>query len=476
MRAAWNNSKDFFLTECLFHTTLRKQRFTLLWTILSSFTFSFVFANNNNNNNDNNNKHDQQYYPLRDWQRCEIFLAPSKTGWGVYAARPFQEGEIVAIEPGMVPLTDKTHKHSVLDDYTYGIPIIREGVDNHASLAIFGMGMFFNHHPTPNIFYTGFGRPPVNNHDDTHPDDDDDDSCYAVGFIAIRDIEMGEELFSSYGLDDGGIGWFQQRGIEMQAPEESRISDESDGDNMLDFSQTFCSKIQSGPGLPTWKHRIPNGPLHWMGQNSQRLALFDAGIGDARAKVPIQSGERIEISTALVVSRDLFGGSALGAMLYRWNDLTIEHQQALTVLRANGKLLLQYQGFDTDWKRTDGFESLEDVALLPVAGFIGMVLRLGNKTDGPSAGGANNNNCRLILHSEGDYLNVGTNNYNVGVTIELIATQNISVGEVLKLNLPPGGTVEEQLALKKNFELTGMPYSADLFLETAVPNHKNDEL
>jgi hypothetical protein len=48
--------------------------------------------------------------------------------------------------------------------------------------------------------------------------------------------------------------------------------------------------------------------------------------------------------------------------------------------------------------------------------------------------------------------------------LELVATADIAVGEVLKLNLPQGGSAAELALLKDELELTGQPCHSDLFL------------
>jgi hypothetical protein len=57
-------------------------------------------------------------------------------------------------------------------------------------------------------------------------------------------------------------------------------------------------------------------------------------------------------------------------------------------------------------------------------------------------------NCRLVIQSEGSQ-------GSVGVTLELIATEDIAVGEVLMLNLPPARSRIELQFLKRELQLTG---------------------
>jgi hypothetical protein len=365
------------------------------------------------------------------WQACETILAPSSMGWGVYAAKSFKQGEILDVAPLFVPIKggSKEIKNSVLDNYSYGY-IRNPGNSDRYHAVIFGMTMFYNHHPEPNVRYTTFDGVGAA---DIHKT--------AVVFIARRDIVAGEQLFTSYGVHDEGRQWFADRGVEMQAPADKAL---------LDLKPEFCSKIYAGVGLPSWKKLATRSDA----SDLARLAPFDAGFGDAKAKVAIVRGERIEISTGLLLSRKLVKGSILGGLVISWkDDLKEEHKQHLRTLRHSGQLKVQYQGHDTSWKSIDHFDSFEDLAILPGAGNIALVRRVGD---------AEASNCQLVL---------GAQHYgSVGVTLELVATADIAVGEVLKLDLPPGGSAAELALLKDELELTGQPYHSEIFLK------KNEEL
>jgi hypothetical protein len=358
-------------------------------------------------------------------------------GWGVYAGKPFKEGEIVALAPLFVMMIAPNNEieNSVLDDYTYGH--IRNS-DYHRAV-LFGNAMFYNHHPEPNVMYTIItGGGGVSG-----------DTQEAAGYVARRDIVAGEQLFTSYGHDDEGRQWFAERGMEMQAPadKDSKIA-------LADlelFQAEFCSKIYAGVGLPSWKQLAPSDPTASEAlMDAARLAPFDAGFGNAKAKFAITSGKRIEISTGLLLSRKLVKGSTLGGLIISWeDDLKEEHKQSLRILRHSGQVIVQYQGHDTSWRRIDRFDSFEDLAILPAAGNIALVRRVGDSEA---------SNCRLVLHWQ------GTQHGSVGVTLELVATADIAVGEVLKLNLPQGGSAAELALLKDELELTGQPCHSDLFL------------
>ncbi len=72
----------------------------------------------------------------------------------------------------------------------------------------------------------------------------------------------------------------------------------------------FCSKIYAGVGLPSWKQLAPSDPAASEAlMDVARLAPFDAGFVDANAKVAIATGKRIEMSTALLLSRILVQAS-----------------------------------------------------------------------------------------------------------------------------------------------------------------------
>ena len=51
-------------------------------------------------------------------ENCDVYLAPSEIGgWGVYAGRSFEEGEVVEIAPRFLALKSELLHQSVLDDY-----------------------------------------------------------------------------------------------------------------------------------------------------------------------------------------------------------------------------------------------------------------------------------------------------------------------------------------------------------------------
>lgn len=396
--------------------------------------------------------------PLEPWQSCQIFMAPSVEGmgWGVFAGRTFQEGEIVEMAPGIIPVDHDSPASvdSALWDYAYGYyrlimpsKLHQRPTIHHMQAVMLGMGMIYNHHPTsPNLEYTTFGREPA---------PDVPWAANSIGFRALRDIQIGEELFSSYSTKgDGGIEWFHLRNITLLSPPPRRIPIE----DLHQWKADFCSKVTAGIGRPTWQKRIfPMLPPHvpfWI--DPQWLAPRDAEIGTAFAKIAVSVGQVLEWGSAMVLSqRHHLKGSPLAAIAMRWQDLAPDQQLALQDLRQRGQWMLQYNQWYSDnaWNRTDGLESWDDIALLPFGGTVGLIAR-----------GKENSNCRLVIPTES--VDIQTN--SVVVPLQVVATRDIRSGETLRLDFPSIRMTNELDLLKKELDLMGRIPSIDSFyyLET----------
>lgn len=373
---------------------------------------------------------------LAAWQSCATFMAPTGDSWAVYAARDFKMDEIVELTPFFIPLFKHETQHSVLDHYVFAFH--RDGTV--FNVVLLGNGAFYNHHPEPNLKYIQVIKP-----------GDNDDVPHMVGFRATRDIAAGEQLYISYG---DSTEWFEKRGLDGKTQTDHAI----DVALMPMYKQKYCSAAYAGVGLPTWKDKIlpileatkdqfntALPPLSWM--DLTRLAPFDAGLSDARALVDIQKGGEIESSLGLVVSRNRVRGTPLGPIAMYWENLKIDHHQHLINLRDDAKLIMQYQGTDTNWESVDRFVGYSEITILPISGSIGMVRRVGE----------NDYNCKLMIHSNKDHKT------NVGVTLELIATRDIPAGEVLRLNIAPSEFREEYEMLHKEMEASGQPHHPSIF-------------
>lgn len=420
-----------------------------------------------------------------NWQQCSVFIAPSASSsetnnnnnvtnlnWGVYANRDFVKGEIVDVSPLTVPIPDRsdTIELSILNDYVYGYWRVQpqqtqtqtqQPMIEKLYSVLFGPDMVYNHHPVaPNVEFTTFGREPAS------------DIPYAInpqGFVAKRKISRGEELFTSYnGKEDGGSQWFHRRGLVMTVPQPSTPSSSSSFDL---FSKQYCSKIYSGLGLPSWNRLLPILPKHYDLPFHADLKWFapdfDGGLWEAKTKMNVRIGDRLEVSTALVLSVERTKRSALMPLVFAWNDLHDDHRAVVINLHKKKELRLQYQGPDTDWKPINNLTTTttgrddsniyDDIGLFAVAGNIGMVQRLSTHASGDA-------NCRLIIHDNDSSIH-SLLKHPMGVTIELVATEDMVSGTNLIVDVIESSvaTYLEYKLLYRELKRTGQPYNTQVF-------------
>jgi len=390
---------------------------------------------------------DRKADDLELYQTCHVFMAPSTSGmgWGAFAGRDFGKGEIVEMAPGIIPLEEdsRAYLYSALFDYTYGyfrldLTGTRPSI-HYMQAVMLGFGMIYNHHPvSPNLEFTTFGREPA---------PDVPNTANSIGFIAVRDIAAGEELFSVYGQEDGGKDWFARRKIPMKSPGKGpQLLSPS---NVKEAKAQYCSKIFAGIGRNTWTQRIlpilpPNIPFFI---DPAYIPPFpDAEIGSAIAKISVKVGERIEWGTGMMMSqKQHLQGTPLAPVAWTWQSLAPDHQQALQTLHKRGKLRVQANQWNSayTWDRENGFQGWEDVAILPIGGSLGLVHRSATSKF---------SNCRLRIPLDADF---EAEDDSVVVALELIATKDIPVGETLHLDLIPSDMPREEAMLTKELQLMG---------------------
>ncbi|CAB9512186.1 unknown protein [Seminavis robusta] len=370
---------------------------------------------------------------------CDIYLAPSDIGgWGVYAGRDFEGGEVVEIAPRYVPLKTTEFLHNnALNDFHYGFTFQRDPEETSFGAAIFGMSMFYNHGvgAQQNVFYTNFGFEP-NKHMPW--------GSMMLGFVASHDIRRGEELLSSYGETEQ---WFTYRDLEMAQRDEQVIPSL---EKLAKMEQQQCAKSIAGIGHSTWIDRIVaaediyeiNFPYI---EKEEMLPLQDHPT--AVAKEFVQDGSLIEQAPALVVPMATFKGSPLEPMIIAWTDLDPSLQEVVHDLRAKG--VYRMKGIDTETGRLapDVLEFFEDSAILPAAGHIGLVRKVGPNGD---------SNCHLGIESAArdiENADIGSS----GIILKLYATRDIQPGEELLLNLPDSSSWKTKMDLSQHLGLTGQP-------------------
>jgi hypothetical protein len=100
--------------------------------------------------------------------------------------------------------------------------------------------------------------------------------------------------------------------------------------------------------------------------------------------------------------------------------------------------------------------SIEKIAIFPFAGRLGLVRRVRQEESGVSTtgAGADDSNCRLEVDVDVQVAGRGDVRY-VSIVLTLVATKDIAVGEVLKMDLKSGGTMYEKELLKSKVRETG---------------------
>lgn len=374
------------------------------------------------------------------WKHCDTFIAPSSiegAGWGVYAGRSFKENEVVEISPLFLTTEHvlPVIKNSALDDFVYGYPRYTDHEERNLASVIFGNAKMYNHNATPNVRLTNLGFEP------TH---DNPDSVRVLAWLATRDIETGEEMFNSYGYEDGGKEWFEQRRLEQRTSSQSVKT----GHVFEQDSAKYCAKTYAGIGLPSWydiEDSHHDDPMPFT-MDTQRLHEDDNAV--AISKEDVTSGTILEMAPALVVSKHHIENTLLAPLSIFWVDLNTEQQNIMKELYAKKEWIVQYQGPDTAWARINRFLRFQDVAIFPVAGNIGLVEKVNE-----------NSNCKLEISSSSSFLASGKveDIEGAGILLTLIATSDIKAGESLRLDVPFSANDWELTLMFNEMRHTGQP-------------------
>ena len=105
----------------------------------------------------------------------DLIVKTGRRGRGVFAGRAFAEGDVVESCPSIL-IPEEEIEGGVLLDYVF---------DSHRPgkvLLLLGLGSLYNHSSQPNLYHRTAGR-------------------LTIEFVALRDIERGEELTHNYGAD-----------------------------------------------------------------------------------------------------------------------------------------------------------------------------------------------------------------------------------------------------------------------------------
>ena len=138
-------------------------------------------------------------------EECSLYLGPTVipgAGRGVIVGQSMVNLSLIEFDPSLtIPRTNEV-KNWPLFNYVYGAN------EENESLVVFGVSMMFNHFHTPNIarwWATSPVTPSYVQKNEAHS------TLTDVFHEAKRDIQVGEELVTDYGVDS----WFEQRGIVL---------------------------------------------------------------------------------------------------------------------------------------------------------------------------------------------------------------------------------------------------------------------
>jgi uncharacterized protein len=417
---------------------------------------------------------------LKSWQENWLYLAPSKhgTGWGVFAAKSFDKGDIIEVAPLFLRFAEEEPlmKESILDNYHYEY-WKWDGYGHVAHTVLsFGYTLFYNHGEEQNIKYFKWGDDPTLHNPEF---------VAAVGYYAKRDIAVGEELLCTY----GGSSWFEQRELYMVDPTvtnnnhndttniRTTTSLPNDNDNERwgeentnpnengaaqqqqqlwvedeEWRELYTSKIYSGFGKTNFKALLQSlfddkskRKYDMKSYYKTRVAPFEAGYRNSRAKVTIdREGTLLEIAPALIVAKEIVCNTLLEPIALFWNDLDPSSLDEEGSYFAESLRIL-YKNNATQWlPRYKKLRRDEATALLPLGGSLALLDR--TTSDNP-----NDYNCRL----EG-IMPDRSNEH--AFTIRIVSTKSIEMGERLVLKM---GGISSSIKTRQNLwvELveTGQP-------------------
>jgi hypothetical protein len=223
---------------------------------------------------------------LEAWQQTYLYLAPTSNGkgWGVFAAKPFQKGDVVEVAPMWVGFEthDAVLGETIFEDY-HSERWEWDGTDHQSKAAyMLGPSHMFNSgtEEKQNVQLEQFG----------------DVDSVAFGLSAIRDIAVGEELLGNYGSE-----WFTKRGMYPVLVDDTEIdtTTKATTPSLIDdeWRDLYTSKIYAGCGRQNCPALTTTERFDMDSFIESRLSPLESGFRNARAKVQIdQAGTLLEIA------------------------------------------------------------------------------------------------------------------------------------------------------------------------------------
>jgi hypothetical protein len=172
------------------------------------------------------------------------------------------------------------------------------------------------------------------------------------------------------------------------------------------------------------------------------------------------------MAPALVVPSEEMKSSPLAPICIFWTDWNKEQQETIQQLRKQGVFRLKAISKKSGLMEPDILENLDDAAILPAGGNIGLVRKVGQEKGSGS-------NCRLeivVAAKATEEMDAGS----TGLVLELIATKDIEAGEELRLNLPDNSSWHARINLAQHLALTGQAVPMHLWEAKIIPTMTHD--
>lgn len=401
-------------------------------------------------------------------------MAPSRNGygWGVFASRSFQEGDIVDVTPMFLRVDLEGNRLKVLKDtalndyhYEYWAWDGFRARSSQYSMIAFGMTLYYNHQSTPspanqtasNTPVKGVGPNIEQRKIGQEPDMEFPDRAVAIVYYALRDIKRGEELLVDY----GGSVWFQERGIE------EIVSSNTHGDTtdellthqesvhqqkVHDAMQQLSGKIFAGYHQQAycWVMESVEDYSSLDSTSPYRLDTIlpylpneKACFGSVTAMKRIERGETIEYVPALLLPSKLMHSTLLEPLVFSWDDFDALAQNSDSILPRPDWVNVQYQDDSSEYSTSSSKIRIptEESVVFVLAGRISMMARTCDKDLGLH---------NAVLHVEEDPYNQD------GYCVRAVASRMIERAE--RITLRVSRLEHNTEALIEELCLTGQPF------------------
>jgi len=230
-------------------------------------------------------------------RECSLYLAPSLIPGavrGVFSGKKLYNGDLVDLSVSLVIPSDMI-SHWQLFNYVYSANA------ELFSMALFGAGMLYNHMNPKNLDNYWHETPPLDSETYRNIYSYPHTTYTNVEYIANREIQLGEELFASYGE---GNDWFTARGIDI-TPISYYNNDNDNGNDNNNIPPVYKLEDLKQYGHCMTDIEVLNSTIPLAG-----LGIF--------ATKSFKKGEIVTISPILVLPKHEVESTKLHSVLYNY--------------------------------------------------------------------------------------------------------------------------------------------------------------